>query len=211
MDDAIGVVALQVQDFEQVACSVGSDAEALGRLMLEVDVEEAHSVVPSVQDLLVGQAMTMGRLMDPHSLNVTRLRSVRTAGTPYDAVSDTDHDDALVQYTATARACGRSRGRWAQRWEAYATPVTPEDLPSTRDLEAPVLAALRHLGGSAQVRTVYATVIELQRLTHEMAQVRYPVSGAFVLNDRISWALSQLRTRGLVQSPRRGWWQLTEQ
>lgn len=86
--------------------------------------------------------------------------------------------------------------------------MIPSDLPSAQDLEVPTLAALRTLGGSAQVRSIYAAVIESRRLPHAMSQVRYAVSGAPVLNDRISWALTRLRERGMVESPRRGWWRL---
>lgn len=89
--------------------------------------------------------------------------------------------------------------------------MIPSDLPSAQDLQAPTLAALRSLGGSAQVRSIYAAVIESQQIPPDMTQVRYPVSGALVLNDRISWALSYLRGRGMVESPRRGWWRLAEQ
>ncbi len=62
MNDQVLFCCLEVQEFEQVARTVGADAQALGRFMFAVDVIEAHGVLPFMQDVLVGQPVPVGRL-----------------------------------------------------------------------------------------------------------------------------------------------------
>jgi len=76
VDDQVLFGGLEVQEFEQVARAIRSDAQALGRFMLNVDVIEAQGVLPCVVDVLVGQPVPVGRLEYPHRLSVTRLRVV---------------------------------------------------------------------------------------------------------------------------------------
>ena len=60
MNDQVLFCCLEVQEFEQVARTVGADAQALGRFMFAVDVIEAHGVLPCMQDVLVGQPVPVG-------------------------------------------------------------------------------------------------------------------------------------------------------
>jgi len=74
VDDQVLFRCLEVQQFEQVARTVGADAQALGRIMVAVDVIEAQGVLPRMRDVVVGQPVPVGRLEYLHHLSVTRLR-----------------------------------------------------------------------------------------------------------------------------------------
>ena len=76
MNDQVLFCCLEVQEFEQVARTIGADARALGRFMFAVDVIEAHGVLPCTQDVLVGQPVPVGLLEYLHRLSVTRLRVI---------------------------------------------------------------------------------------------------------------------------------------
>ncbi len=41
-------------------------------------------------------------------------------------------------------------------------------------------------------------------------KVRYDHSGQLVFRDRVNWALTRLRERGLLANPYRGVWEITE-
>ena len=62
MNDQVLFCCLEVQEFKQVARTIGADARALGRFMLAVDVIEAYGVLPCMQDVLVGQPVPVGLL-----------------------------------------------------------------------------------------------------------------------------------------------------
>ena len=64
MDYQIGVGELEVQDFEQVASSVGADAKALGWFVVGVNVIKGESVIPRMLDVIVGEAMVVRRRVD---------------------------------------------------------------------------------------------------------------------------------------------------
>lgn len=60
MDDELDVVEFEVEDLEQVACWIWSDAEALGWFGVAVDGEVAEGGVPGVADLVGSQPVPEG-------------------------------------------------------------------------------------------------------------------------------------------------------
>lgn len=75
------------------------------------------------------------------------------------------------------------------------------------------LAALRRLGGRGTREEVRARALELGRFTsRELAAVsaeRSATKPARVIDQQLSWALSDLKREGLVENPERGTWKLT--
>ena len=66
MNNHVVVWRLEIQDLQQIASRVRADAETLRWFMLTVDVEKGDRVRPSVANVLVGQAVPVGRLEDAH-------------------------------------------------------------------------------------------------------------------------------------------------
>ncbi len=70
MDDQVAVGELEVEEFNQVAGGVGSDAQPLGRVVVRIDVVEAKGVVPCMGDLVVGESVAIGRPEDSNHPSV---------------------------------------------------------------------------------------------------------------------------------------------
>ena len=73
-----------------------------------------------------------------------------------------------------------------------------------------MLAAVRSLGGSATNKEIREEVASAIALPEVRLEVRYEHSGDLVFRDRVNWALTWLRERGLLANPRRGVWEITE-
>ncbi|WP_420613354.1 DUF2034 domain-containing protein [Candidatus Spongiisocius sp.] len=85
------------------------------------------------------------------------------------------------------------------------------NIPSRRDLWLPILRAVVALGGSGIPREIADTIIEGEGFSEEMATITYgehnPVS---ILHDRLGFARIDCRLMGVLESPRRGLWLITE-
>ena len=88
---------------------------------------------------------------------------------------------------------------------------TAPEMPTFDALFAPLLAALRALGGSGSVEEIYAKTIELAGITEEVAsQLHDPDKGNMTeVAYRLAWARTYLRKCGLLENSSRGVWSLT--
>jgi restriction system protein len=84
------------------------------------------------------------------------------------------------------------------------------ELPKYDDLFKPTLEALSKLGGSGSVEELDDAMTAGIGASQEQLDVTYPKSGAAVLQDRMAWARSFLKTADLVTNPKRGVWVLSE-
>ncbi len=90
------------------------------------------------------------------------------------------------------------------------TPAGRLGLPAQSQLEQPLLEVLQTLGGSAITREVYEAVADRFNLTRAQREAMDP-EGKFRIFDReLRWAKQKLDFRGMVRSPNRGLWELTE-
>lgn len=82
-------------------------------------------------------------------------------------------------------------------------------LPTYVDLIRPTLLAVASLGGSAQAREISPVVLDLIDATDEQVAIEYENRPKSVLIDRIDWARSYAKQAGLLESPQRGLFLLT--
>ncbi len=84
-------------------------------------------------------------------------------------------------------------------------------MPTFDALFAPVLAALRALGGSGSVEEIYAKTIELAGISEEVAsQLHDSDKGNMTeVGYRLAWTRTYLRKYGLLENSSRGVWSLT--
>lgn len=84
-------------------------------------------------------------------------------------------------------------------------------IPSRRDLWLPILRTVVALGGSGTPREIADTIIDSEGFPEELATITYgehnPVS---ILHDRLGFARIDCRLMGVLESPRRGLWLITE-
>ena len=84
-------------------------------------------------------------------------------------------------------------------------------IPSRRDLWLPILRAVVALGGSGIPREIADTIIDGEGFPEELATITYgehnPIS---VLRDRLGFARLDCRLMGVLESPRRGLWLITD-
>lgn len=84
-------------------------------------------------------------------------------------------------------------------------------IPSRRDLWLPILRAVVALGGSGIPREIADTIIEGEGFPEELATITYgehnPVS---ILHDRLGFARIDCRLMGVLESPRRALWLITD-
>ena len=83
-------------------------------------------------------------------------------------------------------------------------------LPAIEALASATLIALRQLGGSGSVADILDAVAENLRLSQ--AQLNLPHTGdssKTKLSYRLGWARTQLKNEGLIENPRRAYWQLS--
>ena len=83
-------------------------------------------------------------------------------------------------------------------------PPVRRDLPTYRELIYPTLRAVASLGGSAQGAEITDALIELLKATPEQLAVTYDGRPKSVLIDRMDWARSYAKLGGVLDSPRRG-------
>ena len=86
-----------------------------------------------------------------------------------------------------------------------------DSLPGRRELWLPILRAVVALGGSGTVREIADTIIDGEGFPEEQVAVIYgdhnPVS---ILHDRLGFARIDCRLMGVMESPRRGMWLITD-
>ena len=87
---------------------------------------------------------------------------------------------------------------------------TLEDLPRYRELMLPVLRAVEQLGGSATSREIIDAVIAGAGLSDEVVAFEYPGRPKSVFIDRVEWARSYCKLGGVIESPKRGLFLMTE-
>lgn len=73
--------------------------------------------------------------------------------------------------------------------------------PSFDKLYNPMLTALHKLGGSGTNQEIHSQVVKDMNLTDEQIDVA---------ELRLGWIRTYLKRYGLVENPRRGFWELTE-
>ena len=84
-------------------------------------------------------------------------------------------------------------------------------IPSYDALMQPTLDALRACGGQASNDDIAARVIDAQALPADVAEHPHGDGGDLTeLEYRLMWTRTYLRHVGLIDSPRRGVWALTE-
>ena len=73
----------------------------------------------------------------------------------------------------------------------------------------PVLCAVRDLGGSGRIREIVERVVESEDCTEEQQAKRHQSSGGLILEGRLGFARSALKTIGALDNSERGVWALT--
>jgi len=89
------------------------------------------------------------------------------------------------------------------------TEMTKKSLPTYQEMINPTLQALHHLGGSGKKAEVSNNVVKILQLTDEQLGIRYD-SGSSVFGNLLNKARLYLVKVGLLESPSRGVWTLTE-
>ena len=85
-----------------------------------------------------------------------------------------------------------------------------ETLPSYSELMLPVLNAVLKLGGSGTSREITETVIEIEDFSDEMLAATYDGREKSILVDRLDWARSYCKLGGVLDSPKRGLFLITD-
>lgn len=87
-----------------------------------------------------------------------------------------------------------------------------EQLPTYSDLMYPTVRAVKALGGSATSREITDRVIEAEGFTDDMLALLYEnrERDESILIDRLNWARSYCKLSGVLDSPRRGLFLLSE-
>jgi restriction system protein len=83
-------------------------------------------------------------------------------------------------------------------------PPARRDLPTYRELIYPTLRAVASLGGSARGSEITDALTELLEVTPEQLAVTYDGRPKSVLIDRMDWARSYAKLAGVLDSPQRG-------
>ena len=73
--------------------------------------------------------------------------------------------------------------------------------PAFHELYNPMLDALRNLGDSGTNQEIHSEVVKIMNLTDEQSEVA---------EFRLGWIRSYLKRYGLIENPKRGFWELTE-
>ena len=85
------------------------------------------------------------------------------------------------------------------------------ELPKYDELMKPVVVALQQLGGTAGVLEIDAAVFEMLQVPSEIIEKDYNgKTGRTAISYRLSWARTYLKKGGIIKSPSRGVWSLTE-
>jgi len=83
-------------------------------------------------------------------------------------------------------------------------------VPSYGELMLPLVRAVLDLGGSGTSREITESVIEDQGYSEEMLGVTYEGREKSVLIDRLDWARSYCKLGGVLESPKRGLFLITD-
>lgn len=84
------------------------------------------------------------------------------------------------------------------------------DLPTYGDLMLPVVLAIEALGGSGTGREISASVVETEDFSEQLLEVTYEGRDKSILLDRLDWARSYCKLGGVLESPRRGLFLITD-
>lgn len=87
--------------------------------------------------------------------------------------------------------------------------IADHGIPNYRRFMWPVLCAVRELGGSARISEIVEKVIENEGFTEEQLEVQHELSGGSVLEGRMGFARSALKSIGALDNSERGVWSLT--
>ena len=74
--------------------------------------------------------------------------------------------------------------------------------PSFDKLYNPMLQALRNLDGSGTNQEILSEVVRIMKLTDEESDVA---------DFRLGWIRTYLKRYGLIENPKRGFWELTDE
>lgn len=82
-------------------------------------------------------------------------------------------------------------------------------IPSHEDAMLPVLKELLHVGQMSS-RDLVDRMADIFELSAEERALMTGSGKATVIRSRVGWALTYLKQAGLVESPRRGWYQISQ-
>lgn len=82
-------------------------------------------------------------------------------------------------------------------------------VPSSQDLMNPTLDAIRQAGGSASIGEIAELVIQKRNLPESVTSEIHGNGPQTVLENRLGWARTYLKQRGLITNSVRGVWALT--
>ena len=82
-------------------------------------------------------------------------------------------------------------------------------VPSSKDLMNPTLAAIRQAGGSASIGEIADLVVRELNLPESVTSELHGYGPQTVLENRLGWARTYLKQRGLITNSVRGVWALT--
>lgn len=85
-----------------------------------------------------------------------------------------------------------------------------QEIPARTAMQNWTLLAVHQLGGSGHFQEIEEQVRQMLNLPDEVADQLYPGNGRKVLDHRIAFARSHLKTAGLLDNPQRSVWALTE-
>jgi restriction system protein len=91
--------------------------------------------------------------------------------------------------------------------------MSQNQIPTYDQLIAPVVEALRHLGGSGSVDEIATAVVEQMKLPAAITEVLHnsETDSRTEIEYRLAWARTYLRKFGLIENSARGIWSLTKQ
>lgn len=90
--------------------------------------------------------------------------------------------------------------------------ASKKDLPTDKELMLPVLQAVDSLGGSATSRQITDAAIEALAPPEDLLAITYPTRGGdeSIYLARLSWARSSCKLAGVLESPRRSLFLVTD-
>ncbi len=83
-------------------------------------------------------------------------------------------------------------------------------IPTFDELFEPTIKALRTLGSSGSISEIYDKVCELEGYSEEQQSILHKDGPQTEIGYRMGWARTYLKTYGVIESPQRGLWSLTE-
>ncbi len=84
------------------------------------------------------------------------------------------------------------------------------DLPAYGELMLPVLRAVIELGGSGAAREISSAVVESEDFSDDQLAVTYDGREKSILLDRLDWARSYCKLGGVLESPKRNLFLVTD-